>query len=55
MLNRTENKNKKHKLSFILGIIYQQNRFKQVNRASSKKRKDWGIELLYSLLYKQTL
>ena len=55
ILNRTENKNKKHKLPFILLIRYQQNWFKHVKHTSSKKIKGWGIELFYSLLYKQTL
>ena len=44
MLNRTENKNKKHKLSFILLIIYQQYRFKHVKRAHQRKVKigEWN-------------
>ena len=50
ILNRTDNKNKKHKLPFILLIRHQQNRFKNVKRASSKKITGWGMELFYSLL-----
>ena len=49
MLNRTENKNKKHKLPFTLLSRHQQNLFKHIKSASSKKIKDWGMELFYSL------
>ena len=50
MLNRTANKNKK--LPFILLIRHQQNQFKNIERASSKKIT--GCETII-LLYKQTL
>ena len=36
-------------------IRHQQNRFRHVKRASSKKIKGWGIELFYNLFCQQTL
>ena len=36
-------------------IRHQQNRFRHVKRASSKKIKDWGTDLFYNLLCQQTL
>ena len=36
-------------LPFILLIKHEQNPFKDVKRASSEKKKGWGIELFYNL------